>query len=431
MSNELTNQRTAGNRGAIRALIGMSIVAGIGVLAGSGPTTYEITRRTAMGILAFLLLMFNASWWVRADWRLVVSIRSFGPRRFFRVMLLAYVAAVCWPVVDIGLKGEWRDMAQPTWWTMWLQLWHMGLVVALGLWWPIKWGAVAVSSIWRRIDEVVMDRGRRAWLQQAVVAGPILVVGGATVRGQRQTRDLALHRHEVYLPQLPRRLAGLTITHVSDFHVGRYFRPEYLPELVDRVNYLKSDVILVTGDVIDHSNDMLPETAAALQQFEAVHGMHLAIGNHDLIDDGRAFVSYCRQENLPLMLNERKSLSIGGETLHLGSLNWGNFEDCAWETFGSAPVEGCAIAMAHHPHAFDALASRGVALTLSGHTHGGQLMFTRPGASVHAGVGRLLFRYTRGFYRKERSRLFVNSGVGNWFPVRVHAPAEIVQLTLV
>ena len=44
-------------------------------------------------------------------------------------MLTAYMGAVCWPVVEIALVGDWREMAVPTWWVMWLQLWHMALLV--------------------------------------------------------------------------------------------------------------------------------------------------------------------------------------------------------------------------------------------------------------------------------------------------------------
>jgi hypothetical protein len=81
--------------------------------------------------------------------------------------------------------------------------------------------------------------------------------------------------------------------------------------------------------------------------------------------------------------------------------------------------------LAHHPHAFDAAAAAGVPLTLSGHTHGGQLMLNE-----QLGFGPAMFRYWSGWYRKGVSQLVVSNGVGNWFPLRVNAPAEIIHLTL-
>src|SRR5579864_4998980 len=76
------------------------------------------------------------------------------------------------------------------------------------------------------------------------------------------------------------------------------------------------------------------------------------------------------------------------------------------------------ILLAHHPHAFDY--AENIPLTLSGHTHGGQMMLTR-----EIGFGPAMFRYWSGLYQKADRALIVSNGVGNWFPLRVQAPAEI------
>ena len=83
------------------------------------------------------------------------------------------------------------------------------------------------------------------------------------------------------------------------------------------------------------------------------------------------------------------------------------------------------ILLAHHPHAFDAAAEASMPLTLSGHTHGGQLMLNE-----QLGFGPAMFRYWSGLYQRDRSKLIVSNGVGNWFPLRMNAPAEIVHITL-
>ena len=82
------------------------------------------------------------------------------------------------------------------------------------------------------------------------------------------------------------------------------------------------------------------------------------------------------------------------------------------------------ILMAHHPHAFDPAAAAGIPLTLAGHTHGGQVIIG--GLSPAA----LIYRYWSGLYRKGDSFCFVSNGVGNWFPLRLGATAEVVHLTL-
>jgi predicted MPP superfamily phosphohydrolase len=83
------------------------------------------------------------------------------------------------------------------------------------------------------------------------------------------------------------------------------------------------------------------------------------------------------------------------------------------------------ILLAHHPHAFDRAADYGIPLTLAGHTHGGQLNLTD-----EIGVGKAMFKYVSGLYRQRDSALVVSNGVGNWFPIRINAPAELVHITL-
>ena len=83
------------------------------------------------------------------------------------------------------------------------------------------------------------------------------------------------------------------------------------------------------------------------------------------------------------------------------------------------------ILLAHHPHAFDRAAAHGFPLTLAGHTHGGQVMLT-----PEFGAGSAMFRYWSGLYEKSGCALVVSNGTGNWFPLRVNAPAEIIHLTL-
>jgi hypothetical protein len=83
------------------------------------------------------------------------------------------------------------------------------------------------------------------------------------------------------------------------------------------------------------------------------------------------------------------------------------------------------ILLAHHPHAFDPAIDAGIPLTLSGHTHGGQLMLNE-----RLGAGPIMFRYWSGLYQHGDSSLVVSNGAGNWFPLRINAPAEITHLTL-
>lgn len=409
--------------------------------------------------------MLNAAWWLRADLRLV----DLGQSRrttAVRLVLAGYVAAMCVPLVTSALGlFEWRQMPFPV--AMWVQTWHMSLAFIV----PI--GAIGGAIVWlihqvrpasakrQPPTDPPFNASRRTLLQQSLVAAPIVLAGATTASGIRQIGRFERHRRIVSPPGLPDRLRGLTITHLSDFHVGRLFREDGLRRAIDAANQFKSDIVVITGDVVDNSNQVLPETIAALGHLEHRHGLFLCLGNHDLIDDGQEYAECILKAGFPLLLNERRRLHIGGETLQIAGLLWSHrdsqsamsgpgHKEHAAAALGDAPPDLFTIALAHHPHAFDALAGRGVAITLSGHTHGGQLMLTPPGLPP-IGAGNLLFRYIRGFFtrpadgalgsarvlpsdgtvRSPYPMLFVNSGVGHWFPLRVNAPAEIVQLQLV
>jgi predicted MPP superfamily phosphohydrolase len=133
-----------------------------------------------------------------------------------------------------------------------------------------------------------------------------------------------------------------------------------------------------------------------------------------------------------MLVNESRLVPIRGQQVQLLGLSWNRDDELIANsvrqlarqiTPGAFP-----ILLAHHPHAFDAAAAEGFPLTVSGHTHGGQLMLTET-----VGFGPLMYRYWSGLYRKsehEGASLVVSNGVGNWFPVRIGAPAEIIDLTL-
>ena len=84
------------------------------------------------------------------------------------------------------------------------------------------------------------------------------------------------------------------------------------------------------------------------------------------------------------------------------------------------------LLLSHNPKAFDQAARLGVPLTLSGHTHGGQIAHkNRPNANLALAM---THRRNAGLYEKGRCRLYVTVGAGDLFPLRMNCPAEIMLL---
>ena len=157
-------------------------------------------------------------------------------------------------------------------------------------------------------------------------------------------------------------------------------------------------------------------------------------GNHDLADDGGEFERRVKAAGMPLLLDESAVTNVRGCPVQFFGLRWISGLDRQPDRVTALQVrnvlkqrhpDAFPILLAHHPHAFDAAVKADLPLTLAGHTHGGQWML----ASQH-GVGSALFRYWSGLYARGRSQMIISNGVGNWLPIRINAPAEIVHLTL-
>jgi predicted MPP superfamily phosphohydrolase len=276
---------------------------------------------------------------------------------------------------------------------------------------------------------------RRQFLQTVAIAAPPVATFLTSGAAMWQMSGFRVRQFTLAMPQLPAALDGLTIAQVSDIHVGRFSSPSVLREIVAATNAMDADLVLFSGDLIDHALADLPIGLDAVKQMKSRYGTFMCEGNHDLFESRRGFETAVKSSGVPLLVNETTTLSIRGVPVQLLGLQWGALtqsyfrdKEIAASMEDLLPRRDPAafgILLAHHPHAFDIAAAAGIPLTLSGHTHGGQLML-----SEHFGVGPVLFRYWSGLYEKGSSKLIVSNGVGNWFPLRINAPAEIARITL-
>jgi len=275
---------------------------------------------------------------------------------------------------------------------------------------------------------------RRQMVAAAALAVPPLA---ACVAGRAAVRTLygrRIRSFDLTIPQLPRQLDGMTIAHVSDTHIGKFFHPDRLPAIAEDINKLDADFIVFTGDLIDLALDDLPFGMDFLRSLKSRCGMAICEGNHDLMEDHGKFRPIMREAGLPFISDGQFTLDFTSRAgvsypVQFLATPWNPVDlEMAQDVHDLRPSireEAFPILLAHHPHSFDAAARDRLPLVLSGHTHGGQIML-----NDQVGLGRLRFRYTSGLYQKNDSSLIVNNGLGNWFPVRINAPAELIHITL-
>ena len=364
-------------------------------------------------------------------------------RAFVTIFMIAQTIGLIWLISGRLFQSGW-DRWLPKSATAAIFIWHfigLGLLSLLGVALiPIflVQQTVRISRRRRQPEEQLSNHRnhytRRDFLGIAAAITPPLLTLSLTGVALSQLNHFRVRRLVVPIRDLPRDLDGTTIAHVSDMHVGRFTSGRVLREMVRVVNELRADLVLLTGDLINDALTSLDEGIDLVRGLDPRLGLYLIEGNHDLIENASEFERRVKASGIPFLLDESAIASVHGVPVQLLGLSWTRRHGANHDEAISRSVRALlqqrrpdvfSILLAHHPHAFDAAAEAGMPLTLSGHTHGGQLMLNE-----QLGFGPALFRYWSGLYTRGESKLIVSNGVGNWFPVRANAPAELIHLTL-
>jgi uncharacterized protein len=386
-----------------------------------------------------LMLALDIIWWCV----LVRATNRKWARAIVTIFMIAQMVGLIWLISGRFFQTGW-DRWLPKFATAAIFIWHfigIGLLSLLGIALiPILLvqQMVRISRRRRQPEEQLSDRRnhytRREFLGVAAAITPALFTFGLTGVALTQLNRFRVRRFVVPIRELPRGLDGITIAQVSDMHVGRFTSGRVLRDMVRAVNELRADLVLLTGDLINDALTSLDEGIDLVRAIDPRLGLYLIEGNHDLIENAAEFERRVKASGIPFLLDESAIASVHGVPVQLLGLSWTRRHGPDHDAEISRSVRSLLqqrrtdvfpILLAHHPHAFDAAAEAQMPLTLSGHTHGGQLMLNE-----QLGFGPALFRYWSGLYTRGDSKLIVSNGVGNWFPVRANAPAELIHITL-
>jgi predicted MPP superfamily phosphohydrolase len=227
----------------------------------------------------------------------------------------------------------------------------------------------------------------------------------------------------------PGELAPVRVLLLSDIHAGVFLQPETLLEIVRSLMDLRPDLVAIVGDIVTgHSEEVNRILDALAPLSEAPLGAWFCFGNHDYFGGDpeeirRALLSV----NIKTLKNESVKITHGDGSFVLGGIDDLMMGKPDWQSVTSE--HGVPhLMLAHNPDHFYDAEARGVPLTLSGHTHGGQIRVPN---------GRPLIRQSRfcldeGVYAFRSSRLVVTRGLGAIvIPWRWGAEPEAVLIEVV
>lgn len=248
-------------------------------------------------------------------------------------------------------------------------------------------------------------------------------VGTTGSFGQVRTRH-------VQLSGLPGIAPGreVRISLVSDLHAGFFLPQEYLVQALSHVRTFAPDVILFGGDLVEYELSYLDETSSFLHALVGIAPVYSVLGNHDCYADSAAMAAWQRSQGIRVLRGEAVELSGQWGRVHLCGLPDVTESRFSFDALKSVPNPAAALVLVHNPsaamHVPDALVPW---LTMSGHTHGGQICVPGLGGLVNQADRRIL----SGLNTLDGRRVLLTPGLGySGLPVRVSCPPEVTNLSI-
>ena len=260
----------------------------------------------------------------------------------------------------------------------------------------------------------------------------VLAAGAAAIGVHQAMRIPPLNDIEVAIRGLPRQFDGYTILQLTDLHISRLFPASWARAVVERSNELGVDLIAITGDLIDGTLDARRADIEPLRDLRAADGVYVISGNHEYIFGYSTWMAHFAALGLLSLENRHLVLDRdGGQLVFAGmtdraSRRRGHPVRDLGKVLEGAPAGAPVILLDHQPSDARHAAKSGVALQLSGHTHGGLIVgIDRLAARANAG-------YVSGRYDVDGMTLYVNNGTALWpgFALRLGRPSELTRITL-
>ena len=254
-------------------------------------------------------------------------------------------------------------------------------------------------------------------------------------------------------PQVPEAFNGYKIVHISDLHLSSFAdSPDFLQRIIDSINAQQPDLICFTGDFVSFGVEEAIPFTHILRQLHAKDGITSVLGNHDFAlyhhgltdaekeEKVNQLTAYQR-DTLGWQLLRNQSYFILCDSAYLQIIGVDN-TSCKGQGFqtisrgdlmkamtlpnsliASSPLK---ILLSHDPSHWrgEVIPKTDIPLTLSGHTHAGQVRLF--GYSLSS----LMFTESEGWYHMDNQSLHINTGLGCTLPVRIGVPPEITVITL-
>lgn len=255
------------------------------------------------------------------------------------------------------------------------------------------------------------------------------------------TDRLNVRQVTIEFDDLPTAFDGYRIAQFTDVHLGS-MKDELMLRAVTAIDDMRPDLIVFTGDIQNMRPEELPRFAQTLKRLKAKDGVMSVLGNHDYsryvnlspdeaLRNERLTRDFETSVGWQLLLNDNRIVRRGSDSIVIaGGENDGRPPFPAKADLKKAMrgihAKSFVVMLQHDPSAWrrHILPQTNAQLTLSGHTHGGQISLfgLRP--------TELVGKEDDGLYTEGKRKLFVSTGLGGFIPFRFYMNPEVVEITL-
>lgn len=312
----------------------------------------------------------------------------------------------------------------------WIASWGRGLMMA----WAMCSVFAAIAVVLGRVlphGRPEYSAARRNFLRAANLAllgAPAIVIGYGVFIERTQ---ITLREEDLRIPGLHPDLDGLRIVQITDIHMSPFLTERELNRAIAMANETRANLALVTGDLITSPADPLDVCLARLAGLRSDAGTFGCLGNHEVyarVED------YVEREGARLgmrfLRSETAPLKFGNAAMNLAGVDYQHLNEPYLVGAEKMALPGAFnVMLSHNPDVFPVAAAQGWDLTISGHTHGGQVRVEILHQDMN--VARFFTRYVDGIYQNGASSIFVSRGIGTiGLPARIGAPPEVALLRL-
>ncbi len=237
----------------------------------------------------------------------------------------------------------------------------------------------------------------------------------------------------INIPHWHKEHKNFKIAVLTDFHIGfGHMDRKNLARIIERTNSYNPDIVLLLGDYVNVSSEH-PEYLHYLvdfKNFSSKYGIFAIFGNHESWEVRNKIKYFIRQAGVRLLENRAKKLTIGEKSIWIAGIDDldTGYPDLKGVINQIDDKDNPVLLLSHNPDIFEAVPER-VSLTLSGHTHGGQIYV--PFLVRLVTPSRFGKRFLKGHVVYDNRHIFVSSGLGTTvIPARFMVPPEIVILNL-